>query len=349
MTATQELSERERQVLHAVVHTYITTAEPVGSRAVVKRFDLNVSAATARNTMADLEDSGFLKQVHTSSGRVPTDKGYRYYVKHLMRVQELSLEERRRIEQEFNRKLNDVDEVLRQTSHLLALMTHQAGIAEAPDDETALIQRIELMPITETRLAVLIVDNYGRVRTVTVLMDMPLGAEELPVLNRFLNDHLHGVEVHDLKRAVEKKLRTFFDEQRKLAEQALSVLNLLPAWPATQLYLEGASQLFDQPEFTDIVKAREVFGLFEERERVADLLRTAVLENATMRSSVVIGAEGTELEGLSLVASPYEVAGRRVGLVGILGPRRMPYSRLTAVVDYTSEMVGRFLTRLSSA
>ncbi|MDZ4858270.1 MAG: hypothetical protein SGI88_04750, partial [Candidatus Hydrogenedentes bacterium] len=125
-----DLSDREKLILQAAVHSFITTAEPVGSRAIVKRFDLDLSAATVRNVMADLEEAGYLQQLHTSSGRVPTDLGYRYYVDYLMRAQELTLHERARIETELTARLNDADEVMRQTSHLLALLSHQTGIVE---------------------------------------------------------------------------------------------------------------------------------------------------------------------------------------------------------------------------
>jgi heat-inducible transcriptional repressor len=344
---TQELTERERQILNAVVHTYITAAEPVGSRSVVKRFHLDLSPATVRNTMADLEEMGLLKQVHTSSGRVPTDRGFRYYVKYLMKVQELTVVERERIEREYAQRMNDADEVLRQTSQLLALTTHVAGIVQAPSESRALVQRLDLMPLTAHRIAVLVADNYGRVRSMTVDLDAPISEVELAPLNRFLNDHLIGVEVDSMANAMEATLRRVFDEQRVMAERALQVLNLVPRNRPTRLFLEGATQLFELPEFTDVGRAREVFGLLAEHDRVADLLRQAVKRSENRGCAVVIGDEGTDLEGLSLVASPYEVEGERVGTLGIIGPRRMEYSRLTSVVDYTASLVGRLLTRLS--
>lgn len=348
MNEAPELNARERQVLHAVVHSYITTAEPVGSRALVKRFGLDVSPATVRNVMADLEEAGYLKQLHTSSGRVPTDAGYLYYVNYLMRVQELTEQERGQIEQEFTRKLNDADAVLRQTSQLLALVSHQAGLAEAPGEAVAVVNRIELVPISEHRIAVLIVDNFGRVRSVSVDVATPFGEDTLAKLNRFLNEQLAGVRADGLAGAVHDRLRDFLDEQRLLAEQALRVLNLMPANPPAQLFLEGAMQLFEQPEFRDMAKAREIFGLLEERERLVGLLRRAVRENEPIRGSVIIAGEGDRsgLGGISVIVSPYEVEGERVGMIGVLGPQRMPYSRLTAVVDYTANMVGKVLSRL---
>lgn len=347
MADAPELKDRERQILGAVMQSYIATAEPVGSRTVVKRFDLDLSPATVRNVMADLEDAGYLEQLHTSSGRVPTERGYRYYVNYLMRVQRLTLEERGRIEQEFRNQLNDADEILRQTSHLLALVTRQAGIAEAPAEGEAAVQRIELMPLRADRLAVLIIDSFGRLRTFSVDLENPISTGELEPVSRFLNDHLRGVSMDNLAEEVEQKLRSFFDEQRTLAELALTLLHRIPRRSPGQLYLEGASQLFDQPEFKDIARAREVLDLFDERERLMTLLHDAAAQSEGSGNTVYIGEEGSGFDGLSVVASPYEVDGKPMGMIGILGPRRMPYSRLTAVVEHTAELVGRMLTRLS--
>lgn len=347
MENTYKLSEREQQILHAVVHHYITTAEPVGSRAVTRRFELGVSPATVRNTMADLEEMGLLEQPHTSSGRVPTDTGYRYYVDHLMQVQELTLGERAQIESEFSERLNSVDDVLRQTSHLLALVTHQAGLAEAPCEHAAEVRRIELMPLGPRRLAVLIADNMGRVQTVAAETDDPLTEDQLLALTRFLNEQLRGTTLDRMAALLDQRLRHFLDRQRQLAEQALRVLTALPHERPAQLYLEGASHLFEQPEFQDIARARQVFGLFDERAQLLEMLRQAANSHAT-HSMVVLGSEtpGEGLEGMGLVASSYRVNGEEAGMIGVLGPRRMPYPRLAAVVDYTAEILGRFLSRL---
>ncbi len=349
MNSGPQLTEREELILRAVVHTYITTAEPVGSRSVVKRFNLDLSPATVRNGMADLEEAGFLQQLHASSGRVPTDLGYRYYVDYLMRVQELTITERQRIEHEFSEKLNDVDDLMRHTSQLLALVTHQTGIVEGPNESSAEVRRIELMPIAPSRMAVLIADSLGRVRTLMAPVDEPVQLDELAKLAAFLNEELQGVALDSLAASVRTHMQEWLSEQRRMAEQALRVLDQLPLSRHGQLFLEGATQLFEQPEFSDVTKAREVFGLLEERDRLLDLLRAAVACGAPLRSSVVIGSEAEErgLREISVVASPYCVGEKAMGTLGILGPRRMPYSRLTAIVDYTADMLGRFLTRFA--
>jgi heat-inducible transcriptional repressor len=346
----QDLSERERQILHAVVHSYITTAEPVGSRTIVKRFGLDISPATVRNVMADLEEAGYLQQIHTSSGRVPTDKGYRYYVDCLMQVQVLTVQERYQIEREYTERLSDTDQVLRQTSHLLALITHHTGIVEAPAEAIARVRRIELMPVGGTRVAVLLVDNYGRVRSLVVDVTQEFQHEELLRLNQFLNEQLQDAPIGRLAESIQERLSAYLEKQRTLAEQALRVLQLIPANRPVQLFLDGTTQLFEQPEFNDVSKAREVLGLLEKQDRLIELMHAATSKDGSLRSTVVIGGETLDpsLEGISLVASPYDVGGRPVGMIGVLGPRRMPYPRLTAIVDYTAGMVGRLLTRLSA-
>lgn len=346
-----ELSEREKLILQAVVHSYITTAEPVGSRSIVRRFDLGVSAATVRNVMSDLEEHGYLQQLHTSSGRVPTDEGYRYYVDYLMRVQDLTLQERARIEKELTAKLDDADEVMRQTSHLLALMAHQTGIVEVPGEGRAQVNRIELVPVSQTRTAILIADSLGRVRTQIVSNERLMDSVQVQRLSAFLNENLRGVPVENLAQSLQTRLRVYLDEQRGLAEEAMRLLQLLPAHRPGQLFLEGATQLFEQPEFRDVERAREVFSLLEERDRLVDLLRVGVMNEEQAGTYVIIGKEaiGKGIDGISIVASPYSVGSKNVGMIGVLGPRRMPYSRITAVVDYTAGMLSRLLTKLAGA
>ena len=340
------LNDREREILNAVVDSYITTAEPVGSRTVVRRFGLELSAATVRNVMSDLEEQGFLQQVHTSSGRVPTELGYRYYVDNLMRVQKLTLQERRRIEGEFQRQLDDVDGLLRHTSHLLALVSHQAGLAEAPSTNQARVQRFELVPVGDARVAVLMVDNFGTVHSMIVSLGASVEALKVESLNNFLNQNFYGHAIGTLSESVRMKLGELLDDQRNLAQSALEVLALMPQRQEKRLFLEGTVQLFEQPEFQRLDQAREVFGLLEEHDRLITLLRKAVAEGDGQAIFISKGEDNLGSEGIGVVASSYHVDGKPAGLIGVLGPRRMPYARLTSVVQYTADLVGKLLTKL---
>ncbi len=345
----QALNEREQLILQAVVHLYITSAEPVGSRAIVKRLGLDISPATVRNVMADLEESGYLEQRHTSSGRVPTDRGYRYYVDYLMRIQEITQTERGRIEEQLNERLNDAESILRQTSYLLGLISHQTSIVEAPRASVAELRRVELIPIADRRLAFLLADNYGGVRTVVLPTERSLTGDETQRLSRFLNEHLHGTPIDTLSDSLREKLQHFVDEQRTLAGQALELVRLLPSPEGGKLFLEGATQLFEQPEFKDVDKARGVFGLLEEHDRVVELLRAGIANAEPHPSRVVIGSEAHHqpFDELSLVSAPYKVGDTTIGMVGVLGPRRMPYSKLAGLVEFTASRLGNLLSRLA--
>lgn len=343
------LTEREQLILRAVVHLYVTNAEPVGSRAIVKRFNLDISPATVRNVMADLEEMEFLQQLHTSSGRVPTDKGYRHYVDCLMQIQVATQEDRARIEANLTSKLSDADELLRQTSCLLSLISHQTSIVESPRLNSARVNHIEIVLLGEHRLAFLLADHCGGVRTMVLQTENTFTTIDAQRLSRFLNEQLHDTPVDSVASSLETKLRAFIDEQRRLAEQALELVRMLPTDRGQRLFLEGATQLFEQPEFRDVRKAQEVFGLLEERDRVVDLLRAGILNPTPHPSRVVIGSEAGQegFEELSVVSAPYSVDGKAVGMVGVLGPRRMSYSRLSGLVEYTASRLGNLLTRLN--
>ncbi|PCJ51255.1 MAG: heat-inducible transcription repressor HrcA [Candidatus Hydrogenedentota bacterium] len=346
----KSLTEREELILQAVVHLHITSAEPVGSRAIVKRYQLDISPATVRNVMSDLEEQEYIHQVHTSSGRVPTDKGYRYYVDYLMNIQEITLSERSRYESELNERLSDADVLLKQTSTLLALLSHQAGIVEAPSLAVTEISRVDLMPMGGNRAALLIADNYGQVRTLVIPVIDTMSTDGLQKMNNFLNTHLKGTSVENISTRIESVLHDFVDEQRALAEQAAQLLHQISGTQTGgQLFLEGATQLFEQPEFQQIDRAREVFGLLEEEDKVMELLRAGITSSQSQGARVIIGSEAHEhgIDEVSVVSAPYQINGKTVGMVGVLGPRRMPYSKLTGIVDYTAARLSRLFSTLS--
>jgi heat-inducible transcriptional repressor len=266
-----------------------------------------------------------------------------------MGVQELTLQERARIERELTAKLNDTEEIMRQTSHLLALVSQQTGIVEGPDDGEAQLTRIELVPVTPAKVVVMVVDSFGRVRTSGVTLEPAVDEAFLPKLSAFLNENFRGVPIHKLVHSLQTRLRLFLDEQRRLAEDAVRVLQTATLHRPGQLFLDGASHLFEQPEFRDMERAREVFNLLDERDRLLDLLRAGL--NADHRTSVLIGREapGDGHDEISIVTAPYRVGDRPVGMIGVLGPRRMPYWRMTAVVDYTAGMLSRLLTKLAGS
>jgi heat-inducible transcriptional repressor len=211
------------------------------------------------------------------------------------------------------------------------------------------VQYVELASLGGPRGVFLLVDDYGR--AVTQVIPLPAGAdgEGLSRLNRFLNEELRGVAIDEVPSRLERRLETFADEQRSLAEQAAAVVKLLPLQGREgQLFLEGATQLFEQPEFKNVDKAREVFGLLEERDRVVELLRCGTVTPSPGETRVLIGTEkAAGLEDVSVVSAPYSIGDRPAGMIGVLGPRRMPYNRLTGIVEYTAAKMSALLTRLA--
>jgi heat-inducible transcriptional repressor len=298
--------------------------------------------------MADLEETGYLQQLHTSSGRVPTDRGYRYYVDNLMPVQELPSVERVWIDQEFAQVWSDADDILRQASHILASLSHQTGIVEGPDESNAEVFRIEIVPITPLHMGVMIADSCGHIRTVRIGVESPWPQGDLDKLNRFLNEHLRGVVLDQMVNTIRTRLAAVGDEEKFLAERALDILELIPAHRSAHVFLEGTTQLFEQPEFRDVAKARDLFNLFEERDRLGSMLRLRLEHSDPRRILVLIGSEvqGEGADEIGMVVSPYCVGENSVGVLGVVGPRRMPYPRLTPIVEYTADSLSRSLTRL---
>lgn len=344
-----KLNEREEKILEAVVHLYITTAEPVGSRTVAKRLRLQLSPATIRNVMADLEEMGYLTQVHTSSGRVPTDLGYKYYVSKLMKVQELTFAERQRIEQELTRKLDSAEQILKRTSQLLALASHQAGLAELPHEGSAVIRRIDLIPLGDKQIAVVIVDSFAGVHSSMFTFEEPISSQVIEPLNKFLNEALFNVSLDKIGLVMKESLKKFFDERRKMLEIAFKILSRIEP-SASQMILEGANNLFDQPEFQEPAKIKSIFGIIEDPTPLTKALRESLAQVEGQRQTVLIGSDANikDTQEFSIIASPYMLENEKtpLGFVGVLGPKRMPYDKLSAVVDYTASMVGKILSRL---
>ncbi|MFO7974950.1 MAG: HrcA family transcriptional regulator, partial [Candidatus Hydrogenedentota bacterium] len=267
----------------------------------------------------------------------------------LMNVQELTVAERARIQGELSRKLDDADEVIRNTSRLLALTSHHMGLVEAPDQRNAEVCRVEMVPVGARRVGLVLVDNYGRVRTLVAKLDDEWSSERIQRIGRFLDTNFRGVSVEGLRAAVSARTSAFIDEQRRLAEQALHVLALMPPSRQGEVILEGTTHLFEQPEFRDLDRARQVFGFLEEHDRLVELLRSAMREGQPLRTSIVIGSEvpDAELHEISIVVAPYRVGDHPAGMVGVLGPRRMEYSRLAGLVEYTAALLGSYLSGIA--
>ena len=340
-----DLSERERGVLEAVIRSYVRTAEPAGSRTLARGFDLGVSAATIRNTMADLEEKGFLSHPHTSAGRVPTDQAYRFFVDEIMLPRPLSAQERKQLDAELATETGGIESLVRLTTRALSLITRELGVAIAPGIDTAVLEKLDLVQVSPSKVLMVATIRSGLVRTVYVDLSIEVPSDTLLTLALLLNERLAGHTLREIRESLSDRLRdTAADDQA--AEQFLNIfmqssseLFSMPSSTEGAVHLGQASVLAEQPEFHSGESLKNLIQLTEKRDLLAQVLSQRP-EGAGL--SVTIGTEHAtlELSDFTLVTAEYQV-GNLKGVLGVIGPTRMPYEKVIAIVDYTSSLISR--------
>jgi heat-inducible transcriptional repressor len=340
------LTEREEAVLDAVIRTYVETAEPAGSRTVAKRFGLGVSAATVRNAMADLEEKGFLFHPHTSAGRIPTDRAYRYYVDTLMRPVRLTVAEQRRVRRELAEGGDGMSDaiagIVRRATQALGLITGELGLAIAPRLEDVVLEKLELALVASDRMLLVLTLRNGTVRTVYVDLPGSVPPATLSSVTAVLNERLAGHTLSEIRATVAERLRDAAEDERttellnifmQSAEGALST----DAQGSEELLLGRASVLAKQPEFSSGSQLRDLLELTEQRDLLTGMLTTRLHDDAP---TITIGAENREprLDRFTLVTSEYRL-GNLSGVLGVIGPTRMPYEKVAAIVQYSSALM----------
>ncbi len=346
MAHSGELSERERQVLEAVIHSYVATAEPAGSRTLSRRFGLGISPATIRNTMSDLEEKGFLFHPHTSAGRVPTDKAYRVYVDSLMRLDPISREERRKLAEDISTGGSAIEAILRRAAQSLGVLTQELGVALGPRLERATLRRLELVRVSSDRLLMVISLSGGAVRTIFVEVPGTIADEALVEVTIVLNERLAGLTLDQMRTSLASRLRDVHarPETAELlnifvqeGEQVFS----LAAEPLESVVIGQPSLLADQPEFASGERLRQLIELTEKRQQLATLLEARPGSNGM---SITIGNEhGDPRLGAFTVVTAEYTAGTLSGVIGVIGPTRMPYDKVIALVGHTSQLVSELL------
>lgn len=339
----ENLNEREREILHALIDHYIRTADPVGSRILATRYPFGLSPATIRNTMQDLESRGLVEQPHMSAGRVPTDAGYRLYVDNLLRPEQLTEEEKERIRNEVVLDQVAVDRILEQTSRVLAGVSHQLGVTIAPSFEQGVLTRIDLVPVTERKLLVIIAVKSGLAKSVLLEVDVAIDERLIGETARLLNERLAGLTLGEIKRTIRERLSAPGEGDPKLLRLFLNASDqLLSAEEAEHLHIEGTANVVNQPEFKDHNRLTTLFSLLEERKSIVEMLNTQGIKEGIV---ITIGSENPRAEGqnLSVVTSTYQ-AGKVKGTIGVIGPTRMPYSKLVSVVDYTAKVLSEIFS-----
>lgn len=339
------LDERKKQILKVIVDDYIASAEPVGSRTIARRYDLGLSPATIRNEMADLEEGGYLEQPHTSAGRVPSERGYRYYVDALMAQHKLSENELEMIYGELEKYHQEIESVIHQTSKILVQMTKYPSIVLSPQFQTAIFRHIQLIKLSASTILVLIVTDTGYVENKVIELQQEISAEELDRISVLLNQKLRGVNLKDLKAALLNDIRSEVVAHNQFFNEAIKVLiKAIAKSSSERVLVDGATKILEQPEFADIHKFKPLLNMLEEEERLYKLLSS----NPNPVAQVKIGHEidDHDMRDCSVVTASYEIFGRSVGVIGVLGPTRMEYAKVLPVVEYTAAVLSELLTQL---
>lgn len=336
------IPEREENVLSSVIHAYVATAKPVASQSLAGRLD--VSSATIRNILADLEKRGFVTHPHTSSGRVPVDQGYRFYVDRLMKARQVTLKEKQQVEAEYQKAKDEVETLVRHTARILSAMTHLAGLAVFHVPADLSLDHFRIVPIDSRRVMVILVMDQGLVREELVSTDKPLDPKEVLKITQLLNRRFAGQSLAAIRGQLLQEAESTKRAKLGLVEAALQMVDEALRFSADAIHLEGASHLAEQPEFHDPQLLEQVVRLVEERSPLASVLGRQWSKPGL---SVSIGRElpQTELRHFSFVHVPYYYQGRVAGALGVLGPTRMAYDRVCGQLSHMARQLEATLSR----
>lgn len=340
------LDERKREILREIIQRYIFTAEPVGSETITGGGRLSVSAATVRNEMVQLEEMGFIRQPHTSAGRIPTDRGYRFYVDALLEHESLAAAERRRLRQRLHAELGEVERLVEETGRALAQATDYAAVAALPRMGRRLLRHVHLVPVGESEAMVVIVTNAGLIQGKRLRLPAGARPEELDRLSRAMSDRLRGRALSELSdRVLAEALHDATREQRLIDDLRTLVDEHALSERPNRVVIEGIAHLLRQPEFRDARRASPVLEALGQ-EAVATELLELVPADAVQ---IVIGRENRVLEmrECSIVAVAYRVGDRPVGALGVIGPTRMSYGKVIAIARFLADSLSERLTHLS--
>ncbi len=340
----RELDPRKELILKVVTDDYIESAEPVGSRTIARKYNLGLSPATIRNEMADLEESGYLKQPHVSAGRIPSHQGYRYYVDTLMPQQELTEEELTLIRSYFADRSRQLDSILQQTVKILAQLTHYPSLMLGPALKPAVFKHVQLIPLSAQDLLILIVNDMGIIENKVIALDCPVAQGDLDRVSYILNEKLRGQPFVKFKSSLFREIRDELKADNGIFQKAVDlILKTMETRDRERIYLDGIINILDHPEFKEVEKFKLLMELMEEEERLYRLLST---RQQGIRIS--IGEENQEeaAQECSLITANYEVGGQVVGTIGVLGPTRMEYAHVVSVVDFMAQKLSEFLSKL---
>lgn len=338
----EDLSDRSKQILEAVIEDYIRTAEPVGSRSISRKHSFSLSPATIRNVMSDLEELGFLASPHTSAGRIPTDKAFRFYVDSLLTIGMIDKEQQEQIQSQYKLYGKDVAEILKETSRILSSLSHYMGVVVTPRFTATIFRHMEFIKLGGRRILAILISKSGIVQNKIVETDEELNSEDLVRMSNYLNDLLRGLTIAEVRKKILQEMQDEKVRYDTMLARALQLSAQTLDENGTEVFIEGQFNILDLPEFSDVEKMKDIFRAFEEKSQLITLLDSCMESEGV---HIFIGSENylSRMEKMSVITAPYMTGKQTVGVLGVIGPTRMGYDKVIPIVDYTARLLSKLL------
>jgi heat-inducible transcriptional repressor len=345
----KNLDERKNSILHAIIQEHIITASPVGSRTIAKKYDLGVSSATIRNEMADLEELGYLEQPHTSAGRVPSDKGYRYYVDILMKNKGVNSDKLVKTLSEISKNRHGIHGIVSSMTTMLSEFTKYATMISEPEFKDLKISELQLMKVTQNKLLLVIVTDNGFVSDKLITIKEDLDKRKIRYINNFLINKIRDKDITDLTDQYFKEIENQLVRKINLSHQLFTIINKeideLIKPEDGKIYIGGTSYILDQPEFNDIDYLKKVLNILDHEDTLKKLIKAKNNKELEVR----IGHENEieEMQRCSVVIANYSIGDKAVGKIGVLGPTRMEYPRVISTVNIVSDILSKIISEVN--
>ncbi|MFZ5642232.1 MAG: heat-inducible transcriptional repressor HrcA [Bacillota bacterium] len=341
-----KMDPRKQQVLMAIIMDYISTAEPVGSRTIARKFNLGVSPATIRNEMSDLEEQGYIEQPHTSAGRVPSQKGYRYYVDFLMKKKDLSQKEEEIIRSGYENKVKDIGQVVDRTNAILAKITNYASLVITPRTDISALKHVQLVLMNPGQAMIIVVLNTGAIQHNMIEVPEGVSQSDLDTISGVFNGKLQGLTIDKIKMSLIREIYFELSKHKNILDLAVHLIEQgLTMDREEKIYLGGVFNILNQPEFHNIEKVKTLLGLLEQEELMRNLFEKGYAHNGV---TVRIGSElnRDEIKDCSMVVATYHLDGKPMGKIGVLGPTRMDYAWVVSVVEHMTRNLSDTLEKM---
>ena len=329
------MDDRKKKILQAVIDEYINTAEPVSSGTLVKKYNLDYSSATVRNELAELENKGYLDKTHTSSGRIPSEKGYRFYVDELLKEDNISIEEVKYIQSKLCSKVNEIEDLTKIATTTLSEITHYTTVAIGPRPETQKIEEIKFILLGTRMLMIVIVTDGGLIKETIIKYNEDITQNQVETLNSLFNSKLKGKPLSKIDKPMEEYILSEIHYSINVIKPIIEQINKIIEEQKDNIYYEGRNKAFELPEFKSLEIAKNFVNVLDEKELMLDMLQSGVAKDI----NVYIGEENDveQLKDFSIVTFKHSVGDKDLGTIGIIGPKRMDYSKVISVMKYISK------------